>query len=169
MHRFRRRCLQHVGYSLAVDAATHVLAPTETVLAARAVNCTNDNATNFVNSLELKARYSGEVDGMLALLGHFSAPPTASSPAALRSRDFAPTLATDADNVDQSEDASSLADGFDDVAIGDLPFTRAERAETMRRLAQVLLTKYRTFVARYAHHGQVEFDMSNDIYYYYHF
>jgi hypothetical protein len=73
MHHFRRHSaafLHHVGYSLAVDIATRAQIGKAKVVDDRPL-CTVDNGSTFVNALELKALYTGEIDGMMKLLQQF--------------------------------------------------------------------------------------------------
>jgi hypothetical protein len=72
MHHFRRHSaafLHHVGYSLAVDIATRAQIGKAKV--DDRPPCTVDNGATFVNALELKALYTGEIDGMMKLLQQF--------------------------------------------------------------------------------------------------
>jgi hypothetical protein len=72
MHHFRRHSaafLHHVGYSLAVDIATRAQIGKAKV--DDRPPCTVDNGSTFVNALELKALYTGEIDGMMKLLQQF--------------------------------------------------------------------------------------------------
>jgi hypothetical protein len=199
MHHFRRHSaafLHHVGYSLAVDIATRAQIGKAKVAVDDRPPCTVDNGSTFVNALELKALYTGEIDGMMKLLQQFGddagadvadalegepelcapaaddagdgAGAAASAPAGdgAESGDAPPaivaaaTLDTDGDAPPTALSAAAAAastaaalDNDDADAMAMLLPVNEERDVVMRRMAMVLLAKYRTFLSKFADGG----------------